>query len=129
MTNRISSEKQSNERYVFIHLNLNTASQTTPQVDEKNQTLTHPRGIMLILIMGKSVSAYEIIVLLFSRTPDLTSVVQRSLGILLVVVQTFPVYRSDCCLQFMCQKCFLSLMNNTDDLTSCRATVDSSDLM
>lgn len=72
-----------------------------------------------------------LIVLLFSRTLDLTSAVQRSLGILLVVVQTFPVYRSDRSLQIpvMCQQCLLSLMNATEDFTPCRGMVDSSDLV
>lgn len=47
---------------------------------------------MLVLISG-----YSLIALLFARILDLTLAAQRSLGILLAVVLTFPIYRIDRC--------------------------------
>lgn len=69
------------------------------------------------LISGNRLTGHSVIVFLFARILDLTSVAQRSLGILLVVVLTFPVYRSDHCyvVKNIGERCCPCLMNTIED--------------
>lgn len=90
----------------FVHLHLSNTSQIVRDIRYEfifraSQILS--LNSVCICKMNENVCSpcyvaiYELIAFLFARILDLTSAVQRYLGILLVVVRTFPVYRSDRC--------------------------------